>query len=573
MKILQCVIFCCLLIISSTVYAGKQQQSPAHQATQETFVKEKEAGAPADEDLEKMLRSVSELKKKIKKQIETKTHSLDKNASNEEKTALAEELKKLQESLEQANDDFEKIATGIDIKIFNTPVQKTFDWKKEMFALMQPGVVELKRLTAEARKKTELLSKQDSYQKLLPVAMQAHENLQRLVKTTKDPELKKQLKALIPEWESLSEQLKNGLDITKIELAKMAGKKKSIMDSGKESLKNFFQTRGLYLSVSILACLGVVLVLRLIHRLIRRTIPGSNKEFRPIHIRIVDLCFQLLTISCGMLSFILVFYFFEDWLLLSFTIIFIAGLGWATKTALPKFWKQTQMILNFGNVREGERVILFGIPWRVKNINVRTRLENPALKETIKVPISMLFDKTSRTYDHKEPWFPCKKDDWVILSDGTRGGVVSLSHEQVELVLRGGAHKIYQTGDFLGLAPINLSRNFRIKEVFGIGYSHQAEATTTIPEKVAKFLEEKFETNGYSKEMLNLRVEFNAAGASSLDLVVIADFKGSQAPLYNRIRRAIQRWCVEACTTYGWDIPFPQLTVHNATILGEIPNE
>ncbi len=64
------------------------------------------------------------------------------------------------------------------------------------------------------------------------------------------------------------------------------------------------------------------------------------------------------------------------------------------------------------------------------------------------------------------------------------------------------------------------------------------------------------------KELLNLRVEFQSAGASSLDIVVIADFKGSQAPIYNRLRRAIQRWCVDACTENNWDIPFPQLTVH-----------
>lgn len=57
-------------------------------------------------------------------------------------------------------------------------------------------------------------------------------------------------------------------------------------------------------------------------------------------------------------------------------------------------------------------------------------------------------------------------------------------------------------------------------------------------------------------------LEFAEAGASSLDLVVIADFKGSQAPIYNRLKRSIQRWCVDAASQYNWDIPFPQLTVH-----------
>jgi len=34
--------------------------------------------------------------------------------------------------------------------------------------------------------------------------------------------------------------------------------------------------------------------------------------------------------------------------------------------------------------------------------------------------------------------------------------------------------------------------------------------------------------------------------------------------LYNRLRRAIQRWCVDACTEHGWEIPFPQLMLHGA---------
>jgi len=57
-------------------------------------------------------------------------------------------------------------------------------------------------------------------------------------------------------------------------------------------------------------------------------------------------------------------------------------------------------------------------------------------------------------------------------------------------------------------------------------------------------------------------VEFSEAGASSLDLVVIVDFDGAMAPLYNRMIRAIQRWCVDAATLNNWEIPFPQLTVH-----------
>ena len=48
------------------------------------------------------------------------------------------------------------------------------------------------------------------------------------------------------------------------------------------------------------------------------------------------------------------------------------------------------------------------------------------------------------------------------------------------------------------------------------------------------------------------------------ELAVIADFKGEVGDLYNRLRRALQRYCTDACSENGWEIPFPQLTLHGS---------
>jgi hypothetical protein len=132
----------------------------------------------------------------------------------------------------------------------------------------------------------------------------------------------------------------------------------------------------------------------------------------------------------------------------------------------------------------------------------------------------------------------------------------------VELVQRGGSRKVYQTRDFIGLSPLNLSVNFRLKILFGISYTLQNQVTREILTVVETHIRKQICQEGYDNALLNLRVEFAQAAASSLDFVVIADFKGELAPLYNRISRAIQRWCVDACTQHNWEIPFPQLTVH-----------
>jgi len=173
-------------------------------------------------------------------------------------------------------------------------------------------------------------------------------------------------------------------------------------------------------------------------------------------------------------------------------------------------------------------------------------------------------DLKSRPTQKGDPWFPCVQGDWVLLSDGMRGKVLGISQELVQLVARGGAHRTYTTADFLSQSPLNLSRNFRLKETIGISYDLLRESVSSIPDLLRGHVEKRMEEEGYGGKLLNLRVEFERANTSSLDLVVIADFDGELADLYNRLRRCLQRWCVEACNEHQWEIPYTQVTLHQA---------
>jgi len=180
----------------------------------------------------------------------------------------------------------------------------------------------------------------------------------------------------------------------------------------------------------------------------------------------------------------------------------------------------------------------------------------------MRVPIQDLVELKSRPYNADEPWFPCKKNDWVILNDGVRAKVTGISQEIIQLVKRGGAIKTYTIIDFLAAAPLNLSNNFRIKETLGISYTLQKDSTHQIPELLCQHLQKQITQEGYAEQLISIKVEFEYANNCSLDLVVIADFNGEVAELYNRLRRAIQRWSVDACTLNNWEIPFPQMTLH-----------
>ena len=477
----------------------------------------------------------------------------------------------LDKQLDDSVGDFEQIATGIDIGLFAEENIEKFDWKDEILSLVKPGIKELKRLTLNARQKTKLKEKIYHYETLLPVAQNAIENINLLVSKTSDKNLKNELKGLLSEWKGVAGQIDNNYKITTMQLDQMEQGEKSFVETSRNSIKNFFRTRGLFLFFAVTACLCTVFFLRLFHRLLIKIIPGYRSQYRSFYLRVFDLAFKVVALVLTLFTIIFVFYLAQDWVLLSLTIIFVIGIVWAIKHTLPKLWLQSRLILNIGAVREGERIIYHGVPWLVKNLNVFCKLENPYLGISLRLPVEELLDKISRPINRPEPWFPCKRNDWVILADGTRGKVTNLSHEMVELVQRGGAQKIYQTQDFLALSPLNISLKFRLKVPFGINYDHQKESTGSILEILHAYIQEKINQEGYSNSLLNLRVEFKSADDSSLALVVIADFKGEMAPLYERLKRAIQRWCVDACTENDWNIPFPQLTIHsskNGTCLG-----
>jgi hypothetical protein len=275
--------------------------------------------------------------------------------------------------------------------------------------------------------------------------------------------------------------------------------------------------------------------------------------------------YNVLTFVGATGALLLALYISGDWVLLGIALIFLFGIVWTAKQGLPLFWEQAKLLLNLSTVRENERVIYNGLPWKVASLNLYTKFHNPALKGgLLRLPLRELMGMQSRPFHKDEPWFPCQENDWVLLADGTFGQVAMQTPEIVQLILLGGSRKTYQTMEFLQQSPNNLSTNFRLNVTFGIDYQHQAISTQEIPDKLQKMLKEALIQKGYDDDLLNLKVEFNEAGASSLDLAILADFSGEVAKDHERLSRLLQRIAVDACNTYGWVIPFTQITLHTA---------
>ncbi|MCB1861128.1 MAG: hypothetical protein H6964_01670 [Chromatiaceae bacterium] len=509
------------------------------------------------------LQKFTKLRSARQVQIKEIERQLRSSPSDSEKKELERDLAELSKELATLKENFVEVAAGIGFSAISDKQEQGFNLQAEMLSLMEPVVREMKHMTSEVRKKSDIREEITFYKTRIPKAKVAIENVSALIAIAKDKSLKEYLQDILSDWKRHQANMESQLQALELQLNRIESAETSFSDASQTYLKSFFQKRGLYLTQALLVVALILLLSRYSHKLIMRLVPGYRMEHRSFRIRLLDLVHRMITISLTLVGPMVVFYVNEDWVLFSLGVLLLLGAAWTLRTAIPRYWQQIRIYLNIGSVREGERILFEGLPWRVKKIDIFTLLENPDAGISQRIAIEQLVDLKSRPMRNDEPWFPCRKEDWVLLSDGVRGKVVGISHEFVELVERGGAHKTYLTQDFLGQSPRNLSVDFRLKEVIGVSYDLQSVSTTTILQTLKAHLLKRIEAEGYLPDLIQLNVEFHSANTSSLDIMVLADFKGVQAPLYNRLRRAIQRWCVDACTENDWEIPFTQLTLHN----------
>ena len=477
---------------------------------------------------------------------------------------LRSQINELSLRLRDMEKTFDQLSTGVDLSVFQVEEKKGVDWNLELTELLGPVIRELKKMTSRPREIEKLRNRIELYKSRLPATQKALRNLEALLAHATNPPLIESLNSTKRIWESKHHEITTQMNIAVHQLEQKLSERKPLSQSLGEILQIFFKSRGRNLILSFLAFVLVWLVLHGVHKLIQRYSPFHKKE-RSFYVRIFDMVYIFLTVIVSLLALLAVLYFFGDWVLLPIAIIFILGIAWASKLAIPRFWSQAKLILNFGPVREGERVIYHGLPYEVASINLFTELVNPDLEGGhIRLPLKDLVELRSRPISENEPWFPSRCGDWVILNDATHGKVVVQTPEIVELELLGGASMTHRTVDYLSRSPMNLSCGFRLWITFGLDYAHQSIITQEIPVILEKAIIDGLTAEGQGDSINTISAQFKEAGHSSLDVAIMADFKGNAGSKYNLFNRAIQRICVDTCNRHHWVIPFQQVRVHMA---------
>ncbi|QQL45667.1 hypothetical protein [Sulfuriroseicoccus oceanibius] len=541
-----------VVFLLAAVPATKAQQPEATPTPQET--------AKKTSLLEDLSKSISETEAKLKK-LESQRKS---NLAPPELLELAEEIDQTERELRRLKNWFLSSATKIELDESSDAQQETLTLEQEIRELVAPVISELKDATLEPRKIESLRRRLAILDDQRATATRVVTAIDRKLAQNPPQDVVDRLNEQRAVWQEHLDETELEIAIANDRLADLNNSTESLWVRATTGIQNFFRTRGKNLLYAIIGCIVTLLIFRRGYAMFRKYSPVHRRTSDSFYIKSLDLGFHVAGILAAILVFVFILYLTNDWVLLVVTLLFLGAIAWGSKHTLPRYYDQAKLMLNLGPVREGERVLIDGIPWKVGKIHVYTDFTNPTLKGgLVRLPIDNLLSMRSRPATG-ELWFPCEAGDWILFDDERLAKVIEQTPEYVHILRKGGSRKLIPSQQFLEMAPENLSKNFRLKSTFGIDYIHQDISTHEVPGIFAKAIEEGLAEIVPAEAIIHISVEFSSAGASSLDYEVLADFSGDVASRYHILRRAIQRLCVDVCNEHQWNVPFTQITVHQA---------
>lgn len=488
------------------------------------------------------------------------------------KLKLESELEKLQKELDAKKYLFIETATNVNLKKREVEV-KDKDFTEDLRDIVDPLLAGIKQISERPRAIQALKDKIETIGERLDAVDSAKAKLEEFQKENKEKDLDKTIQRSLRTIDEMEKVLKIELEDSQFKLLKMETSEGGAFSNFSLSIFDFFKTKGKNLVLALLVFMAIYWLLgigqnRFISLFMIRL--GKTVE-EPGHVhwmrRPLKVFYALFTFLTALFMGVLTLYFLNDWVLVTFIIFLLVGLIWSSRNYLPQYFELLKIVLNFGPVREGERLVFQGLPWKVKTLGYYCRLVNPALSGgTLRVHTRELLSSYSRPVGDTEPWFPTRNDDWVELSDGSYGKVIMQSPEFVSLKLIGDQVKYIPTTDFLGMNPINLSNDFGIDITFGVDYSHQELVLGEVVANLKKFVYERLteEFVADKSDFVAFTIEFREAAASSLDFFVFLKCNGRLASRKRALERKLKSYLVEACNKYGYVIPFQQITVHKA---------
>jgi hypothetical protein len=551
---------------ASTLPASLQGQLPEKQPSvgrlptiaEETSQKPTNEPPTTVDALRSLMESMSGLRAQWEKENQlSKTGQTD--AIKEESKAAAAALQLRLSSLQA---DFDTIASGISSEELKPKTPEVFDLKSQFDQLIQPLIQEINAATEQPRTIEKLrgdLSQLQRQENLLKDAVSRLETIRKELPKAKDGTADAQLRRALDQthdrWKRSLDEANGRAKAVSYQLSEQLSRRKSIWDLLTHTASTFFVARGLHLLMAMVAMVLAFFGWRAMHRWFTRLSPWHRIVPKPFMARLVDVIYHSLALVIAIIVFVIVLYSTGDWLMLGLTIIALLALLLAAKTVAPKYYQQARFLLNLGDVREGECVIINGLRWEVKSLNMYCQLYNPAMNpHSLRVPITHIIQLSSRAFTANEPWFPCKEGDWMLSADGRVSKAVCISPDLIQLVEAGGSRRTIPTSQFLTQGYVNLSGGFRLSSILKLSAIHLNEATKQIPETLSNSVKSSLLAVLGKDGVRDLNVELKSTALSCLEYEITGDFDGSLADHYAALPRTLHRLSIDTCNAHGWQI-------------------
>lgn len=517
----------------------------------------------------KLLNTVENLAN-IQKSIESKQvqirelrEKLKKPGDASEKLEIDQNIARIRLDIKSLQESFEHISLGgINRSILNEQPEQPINWQEEIEQISRPLLSTLKELTARPRQIDTLHRDIEQLQEQIKVIDKAIESIHFLSIQPLPPIAVNPVKQLLTDWQQRKEDTQRKLELAQLKLDSLLTESDTWQVSTSTLISDFFHGRGLTLLMAITIGLMFWLLAKGLLRLYWRWQYQGKRDDAITRAPLLYYSYRLVTVTIIVFAILMVFYVRGDVLLLTLALIALAGAALTLRQTLPRYTAEIRLLLGVGPVRQTERVILEGIPFKVDSLSVYTVLRNPELEGFVRLPLHEMNSHVSRP-TRKETWFPCQPGDFVLLASGSLARVIRQTIELVEVAVMDSLMQI-RTRDFIEQNVRNLSREgFGIACTFGVDYQHQAICLDVVPDKFKAAITTRFEQADLKDVIQDLMVEFSTAGASSLDYRIYMILKGSAANAYYRAQRMVQQACVDTCNREGWVIPFTQITVHS----------
>ncbi|WP_200267288.1 mechanosensitive ion channel [Luteolibacter pohnpeiensis] len=557
-----------ILWLFLAVIVSAQETQPPVQPIENTA--QKPASATVERSLSSLKTVIGPLSDAVQ-EVEKLRGDWARASSEEEKQSIQTQIDAAMTRVASLRSNFRGILGGAEAAEYEGSKVADTNLQEQVTELLDPLLGELREATSKPREMDELRKSLKMWQERKKKSSDIVDRIDQILAINQDQDLIPEVTSARQLWADRMAEAAGQIEVIQVQIEDRESHQEPIWTTVSRLFSNFFKSRGMNLLLALLVAAVGFFGTRRIYRLIRRYSPGLRSGKGSLFSRISDIVAMVLAVLIAVIGVLLVFYSRGDWLLLTLTVVALFGIAWAGKTALPPYLEQVRLLLNLGPVREGERLIYQGLPWKVAALGFYSRLVNPNLQGgTLRVPIRELMGMISRKQDPKEPWFPSEVDDWVVLSNDIFGKIISQSPEYIVILRLGGSLTTLPTNEYLESNPQNLSHGFRVSCTFGVDYQHQAEATTTIPKILLRALTTTLIGEFSREKVRSIKVEFENAAASSLDYRILVDFDGEMAQRYNALPRRIQHICVDTANAENWVIPFAQITVHQAAVAADL---